>query len=115
MTSPQAAAINRLISPSSHTYTCATGTLSPAAIDAPTAVDAACTYLTAALRSGEFIDRDWPEVDAMPVTVAGPDRARETVWIALDWEPMFYDAGPPEQLEWQEPRHGGSRGIEKIC
>lgn len=89
--SPQAAAINRMLKPSSHKiYTCAALSLAHAVVHAPTAADAACRYLTAALRRGDLTDRDWPAVDPMPVTVVAPDKSRETVWIALDWEPVFF-------------------------
>ena len=114
MTSPQSAAINRLLSQPSRTYTCAALSLVHAVVHAPTAADAACKYLTAALRRGDLDERDWPEVDAMPVTVVGPDRARETVWLMLDWEPVFFDAGPPINTN-HGAHHGGAQGIEKIC
>jgi len=77
------------------TYLLTADALDPASVTAPDVESAAAEYLTAALRSGALTGRMIPLAAPLPVTVVHDDKSRSTIWMTLDYEPVFYAVDAP--------------------
>jgi len=81
-----------------HTYLLTAHALDPATVTAVDVETAAAEYLTAALRSGALNSTKTHLSGPLAVTVVHADKSRSTIWMRLDFEPVFFEVAAPKML-----------------